>query len=49
MKTDFEYVIDCLEKGLIKDSYVMNRIEFEEVPAFSKSGNFRTNKTIISL
>ena len=49
MKSDFEYVIECLEKGLIKDSYVTNRIDFDEVPEFFKAGNFRTNKTIISL
>lgn len=49
MKSDFEYVIDCLEKGLIKDSYITNEIDFKEVPEFFKTGNFGANKTIISL
>lgn len=48
-KEDFEYVISCLEKGQVKSSYVTNRINFDEVNAYFQAGNFRTNKTLITV
>lgn len=48
-KEDFNYVIDCLSKGRIKDSYVTNRIDFDQVPSFFKAGSFKTNKTLIAI
>ncbi len=46
---DFNHVIDCMAKGMIKEGYITNRIAFEEVPAFFAANDFRTNKTMISL
>lgn len=48
-KADFEFVIDCLSKGLIKEGYVTNRIDFHEVPDFFAAGDFRSSKTVISI
>lgn len=48
-KEDFEYVIDCMAKGLIKEGYVTKNIDFNDVPEFFAAGDFRTNKTVISL
>lgn len=48
-KEDFDYVISCLSKGLIKPSYVTNKIEFNELISFFEEGNFRTNKTMAIL
>jgi 2-desacetyl-2-hydroxyethyl bacteriochlorophyllide A dehydrogenase len=48
-KEDFEYVISCMEKGLVKNSYVTNKIQFEEVISYFEKGDFRTNKTLIEV
>lgn len=48
-KEDFEYVINCLEKGQVSSSYVTNHIKFDEVNAYFQAGNFRTNKTLITV
>lgn len=48
-REDFTYVIECLSKGNIKDGFVTNYIDFEEVPTFFKEGDFRTNKTLITI
>lgn len=48
-REDFQYVIDCMAKGQIKDNYVTNHISFDEVPAFFEASNFQTNKTLIHL
>ncbi|GGA32299.1 zinc-binding alcohol dehydrogenase family protein [Psychrobacillus lasiicapitis] len=48
-KEDFEYVINCLQKGQVKSSYVTNKITFDEVNAYFQAGNFRTNKTLITV
>lgn len=48
-KEDFEYVISCLEKGQVSSSYVTNHIQFDEVNAYFQAGNFRTNKTLITI
>ncbi|MFJ5768585.1 zinc-binding alcohol dehydrogenase family protein [Psychrobacillus sp. NPDC093180] len=48
-KEDFEYVINCLQKGQVKSSYVTNKITFDEVNAYFQAGNFRTNKTLITI
>ncbi|WP_373895058.1 zinc-binding alcohol dehydrogenase family protein [Virgibacillus natechei] len=48
-KEDFKYVIDCMSKGLINDSYVTKKINFNEVPSFFEAGDFQSNKTMITL
>ncbi|MFJ7971388.1 zinc-binding alcohol dehydrogenase family protein [Psychrobacillus sp. NPDC096389] len=48
-KEDFEYVISCLEKGQVSSSYVTNQIQFDEVNSYFQAGNFRTNKTLITV
>lgn len=48
-KEDFDYVIRCLSKGLVKPSYVTNKIEFKDVISYFEKGNFQTNKTMITL
>lgn len=49
LKEDFEYVIQCMEQGKIKDGYITNRISFDEVVEFFAAGHFTTNKTVISV
>lgn len=48
-KQDFQYVIDCMSNGEIKDNYITNNINFDAVPSFFKAGDFKANKTLIHL
>lgn len=48
-KKDFEYVIECIDKGLVKDSYITNKIKFNEVIDFFATGDFHSNKTVITI
>ncbi|EGQ26470.1 L-threonine 3-dehydrogenase [Sporosarcina newyorkensis 2681] len=45
-KEDFEYVINSITKGLVKSSYVTNKIHFDELISYFKEGDFSTNKTM---
>lgn len=48
-KEDFEYVIDCLSKGLVKTGYATKKIKLDHAIEFFTKGDFRSNKTIITL
>ncbi|MDC3423409.1 zinc-binding alcohol dehydrogenase family protein [Aquibacillus sp. 3ASR75-11] len=48
-KEDFYYVINCLSKGMIKPSYITNKIQFDDTVSYFKEGNFQTNKAVIML
>lgn len=49
LREDFEYVIQCMEQGEMKEGYITNRISFDEAVEFFAAGNFTTNKTVISV
>ncbi|SFO89436.1 zinc-binding alcohol dehydrogenase family protein [Salibacterium halotolerans] len=49
LRKDFEYVIHCMNQGLIYRSYITQTIPFAEVPSFFSEGDFNSNKTVISL
>lgn len=49
LKEDFEYVAHCLRKGLLKKSYITNKISFNEVCPFFMTGDFHSNKTLIEV
>lgn len=46
---DFEFVIEQIRKGQIKESYFTKHIKFDDVPEFFQKGKFQTNKTIIEI
>ncbi|WP_436895198.1 zinc-binding alcohol dehydrogenase family protein [Mammaliicoccus sciuri] len=46
---DFEFVIEQIRQGKIKESYFTKHIKFEDVPEFFEQGKFQTNKTLIEL
>ncbi|GGJ99104.1 alcohol dehydrogenase [Lentibacillus kapialis] len=48
-KQDFNYVINCLSEGMIKPSYISNKITFDDTISYFKVGNFQSNKTVIYL
>lgn len=49
LKSDFEYVISSMKEGLIKKSFISNKIPFEQTPSFFEANDFRANKTVIEL
>jgi len=49
LKEDFEYVIQCLRKGLLNRSYITNKVSFDEACSFFETEEFRSNKTLIEV
>ncbi|MFF3101273.1 zinc-binding alcohol dehydrogenase family protein [Viridibacillus arvi] len=46
---DFQYVIDSMQNGSVKEGYVTKKITFEQTPEYFQQGDFRTNKAQITL
>lgn len=46
---DFQYVIDSMQNGSVKEGYVTKKITFEKTPEYFQQGDFRTNKAQITL
>lgn len=46
-KDDFQYVVQCMNEGNIKENYISEVIGFEETISHFERGNFQSNKILI--
>lgn len=48
-KEDFDYVIECMSKGLIGTSYITKELGFDEIVSYFENGEFHTNKAMAKI